>query len=65
MNLYTCLGVKGPEKITVAPQIVREGELFIQASPQARDSTEQIEFQVGYPYSGLFLLQFMGRHKKP
>lgn len=58
---------KGSWKITasaVAPQIVREGELFIQASPQAVDSTEQTQFKVAYPYTAL-LLQFMGRHKKP
>lgn len=48
----------------VASRIVREGELFIEASPQAVDSTEQTEFKVVYPYTGLFFLQFMGSHKK-
>lgn len=66
VHLYTSWG-EGSWKITasaVASQIVREGELFIEASPQAVDSTEQTEFKVFYPYTGLFFLQFMGSHKK-
>lgn len=58
---------KGPEKSLsgVAPQSTREGELLIQASPQAMDSKEQTEFKVVYPYIALVLLQIMARHKKP